>query len=97
MQAEPDAAVAARGGLLGDDHVVAKVGFAAAAVFLRHRHPKEALLAGLQPHPAVDDLVLLPLFVVRCHVTLEKRPVRLAEQLVLGLEEGAFVHDNAHG
>ena len=98
VQAEPDAAVAARDGLLGDDHVVAEVGIAAAAVLLGHRHTEEALLAGLQPHPAVDDLVLLPLLVVRRDVAVQERAVGLAEQIVFGLEQGALVFDDAaHG
>ena len=87
-------AVPTRGGLLGDDHVVAEVGIAAAAVLLGHRHAEKALLAGLQPDPAVDDLVLFPLLVVRRDVPIQKRPVGLAEQIVLGLEQGAFVVDD---
>ena len=94
LQREAEAAVAARGGLLGDDHVVAEVGVAAAAVLLRHRHAEKALLAGLQPDAAVDDLVLLPLLVERRDVALEERAVGLAEQLVFGLEEGALVLDD---
>jgi len=98
VQAEADAAVPARGGLLGDDHVVAEVRVAAAAVLLGHRHPKKALLAGLQPDTAVNDLLVLPLFVIRRHVPFEELAVGLAEQIVLGLEEGAVVFDDAaHG
>ena len=98
VQAAADTAVPARGGLLGDDAVVAEVGVAAAAVLLGHRHAEEALLAGLQPDAAVDDLVLLPLLVVRRDVAVEECPVGLAEQVVLGLEECAFVLDDvAHG
>ena len=98
VQAEPDAAVAAAGGLLGDDRVVAEVGVAAAAVLLGDRHPEKALLARLQPHAAVDDLRLLPLIVVRRDVALQERPVGLAEQIVLGLEQCALVFDGAtHG
>ena len=86
------------GGLLGDDAVVAEVGVAAAAVLLGHVHAEEALLAGFQPDAAVDDLVLLPLLVERRDVAIEECPVRLAEQVVLGLEECAFVLDDvAHG
>ncbi len=98
MQAEADPAVAARDGLLGDDHVVAEVRVAAAAVLLGHRHAEKALLAGLQPDAAVDDLLLLPLLVMRRHVPIEERAIGLAEQIVLGLEEGAVVlDDTAHG
>src|SRR5271165_2504384 len=98
VEAEADPAEPAGGGFLGDDRVVAKVRVTAAAVLLRHRHAQKALLAGLQPHPAVDDLVLLPLLVVWRDVAFEEGPVGLAEQLVLGLEERALVHDGfAHG
>ena len=98
MQAEVDAAVAACRGLLRDDHVVAEVWVSTAAVLLGHRHAEKALLAGLQPDTAVDDLLLLPLLVIGRHVPIEERAVGLAEQTVLGLEEGAVVFDDAaHG
>ena len=93
LQREAEAAEAPRGGLLGDDDVVAEVVVAAAAVLLGHRHAEEALLAGLEPDAAVDDLVLLPLLVERRDVALEEGAVGLAEQLVFGLEEGALVLD----
>ena len=93
MQGEPEAAVPAGHGLFGDDGVVAKVRVAAAAVLLRHRHTQVALLAGLQPYPAVDDLVLLPLSVVGRDVLVQERPVGLPEQLVLGFEQGAGIVD----
>ena len=91
LQREAQPAVAAGRGLLGDDDVVAEVGIAAAAVLLGHGHAEEALLARLQPHAAVDDLVLLPLLVEGRDVALEERAVGLAEQVVLGLEERAVV------
>ena len=72
VQTEPDAAVAAVGGLLGDDGVVAEVGVAAAAVLLGDRHSQKALLTGFQPHAPVDDLLLLPLVVVRRDVAFQE-------------------------
>ena len=98
VQPETDAAVAAGGGLLGDDRVVPEVRVAAAAVLLGHRHAEEALLAGLEPHTAVDDLRLLPFLVMGRDVAIEEGPVGLAEQFMLGLEQGALVLDGtAHG
>ena len=70
---------------------------ASAAVLLRYRHAEKPLLTGLEPDAAVDDLVLLPLLVERRDVALEERAIRLAEQLVFGLEEGAFVLDYLAG
>ena len=93
MQGETETAVPAGHGLFGDDGVVAKVRVAAAAVLLRHRHAQVTLLAGLQPHPAVDDLVFLPLSVVRRDVLVQERPVGLPEQLVLRFEQGAGIVD----
>ncbi len=93
VQRESDAAVAAERGLLGDDRVVAEVLHPAAAVLLRHRHAQEALLAGLDPHAAVDDVLLFPLRVMRRDVLLEELLVRAAEQIVLGLEQRAL-HDS---
>ena len=93
VQAEADPAVAPGGGFLGDDRVVPEVGVAAAAVLLGHRHAQEALLAGLQPHAAVDDLRLLPFVVMGRDVAIEEGPVGLAEQLMLGLEKSALVLD----
>src|SRR6202011_3788266 len=98
VQAESDAAESARGDLFGDDRVVPEVRVATAAVLLRHRHAKEALLAGLQPHAAVDYLVPFPLLVVGRHMAVQERPERLAEQIVLGFEQRALVLDGtAHG
>ena len=93
VQSEPEAAVAAGHRLFTDDGVVPEVRVSAAAVLLRHRHAQEALLAGLQPYAAVDDLVLLPLLVVRSDVPVQERPVGLPEQFVLGLEQRAGVVD----
>src|SRR5580693_9671948 len=90
VQTEADAAVAAGGGLLGDDRVVAEVGITPAAVLLGYRHTQEALLAGLQPNPTVDDLGLLPFLVIGGDVAIQERPVGLAEQLVLGVEQRAL-------
>ena len=95
VQAESDPAVASGGGFLGDDRVVPEVGVAPAAVLLGHRHAQEALFAGLQPHPAVDDLGLLPFLVIRRDVAVEEAPVGLAEQIVLGFEKCALVLDGA--
>src|SRR6185437_4267553 len=98
VQAETDAAVAAGGGLLGDDRVVPEVGVAATAVLFGHRHAEETLLAGLEPHTAVDNLLFLPLVVVGRDVALEEAPVGLTEQVVLWLEKSALVFDGAaHG
>ena len=101
LQREAQAAESARGGLLGDDHVVAEVVVPAAAVLLRHGHAEEALLAGFEPDATIDDLVLFPLLVERRDVALEECAIGLAEQLVLGFEEGALVLDylagRAHG
>src|SRR6202008_648711 len=93
LQPEPDPAVTPGGGLLGDDRVVPEVGVTAAAVLLGHRHAQEALLAGLEPHTAVDDLRLLPFLVIGRHVAIEEGTVRLTEQFMLGLEKGALVLD----
>ena len=98
VQPESDAAVAARGRFLGDDHVVAEISIAASAVLLRHRHPEKSLLACLEPDTAVDDLLLFPLLVVGRHVPVQESTVGLAEKIVLGLEKGAVVMDDtAHG
>lgn len=90
VQHEAQAAEAELGGLLGHDGVVTEVVHATAAVFLRHRHAEKALRAGLLPHLTVDDLVLLPLLVEGGHLLFEELPVRLPEEVVLGLEKGAF-------
>ena len=95
VQPESDPAVAPGGGLLGDDRVVAEVGVAAAAVLLGDRHAQEALLTRLEPDATVDDLRLLPFVVIGRDVALEECPVGLAEQFVLGLEQGALVFDGA--
>ena len=98
VQSETDAAVAARDRLLGDDRVVAEVAVTATSIGLRHGHAEEALLAGLQPHSAVDDLVLLPLLVVRRDMSVQERAIRLSKQVVFGLEQRALVMDDtAHG
>src|SRR6185312_17426971 len=75
-----------------------EVGVSAAAVLLGYRHTQEALFSGLQPHPAVNDLGLLPLVVVRRDVAVEEGPAGLAEQIVFRFEKGALVLDgSAHG
>ena len=51
--------------LLEQDGVVAEVADPAAAVLLGQVEAEQPVLAGLQPHPAVDDAGLLPLRVVR--------------------------------
>ena len=93
VQSESQAAVPARRRLFADDGVVAEVRVTAAAVLLRYRHAQITLLAGLQPHPAVDNLVLLPLRVIRRHVLVQEGPVRLPEEFVFGFEHGAGVVD----
>lgn len=94
VQREAEAAVPPGEDLLGDDHVVAEVGFTPTAVLLRYRHAEEALLTRLQPYPAVDDLVRFPLLVVRRDMPVQERAEGLAAQIVLGFEEGAVVFDD---
>ncbi len=95
VQAEPpQSAEAARGDLLGDDGVIPEVRDTAAAVLLGDRHAQEALLARLQPHAAIDDLVPLPLPVERRDVPFEKRAEGITEHVVFGFEQGALVGDD---
>src|SRR5581483_9870900 len=66
---------------------------AAAAVLIAYRHSQKALLAGLLPHAATDDLVPFPLLVVRRDTTVQKRAERLTKQVMFGLEQRALVFD----
>src|SRR4029079_10141966 len=80
---------AAPGHLLADDRVVAEVVGATPAVLLGHLQAEQPVSPGLGPDLAVDDAVLLPLLVERHGLLVEERADRLAEGLVLGLEDAA--------
>ena len=86
-QREGRAVDAAPGHLLADHHVVAEVGRAPAAVLLVELESEQALRARLGPHVAVDDPVLLPLVVVGDDLLVEERADRVAEGLVLLVED----------
>ncbi|SIG59250.1 Uncharacterised protein [Mycobacteroides abscessus subsp. abscessus] len=90
MQAESDAGVASLGHLFGDDRVVAEIDKTTATELLGHIGAQEALFAGLDPQCTVDDLVLLPLLLVRLGVPIQEGLERLTEQFVLGFENSAF-------
>jgi hypothetical protein len=53
-----------------------------------HVGAEQALLAGLQPHRAVDDARLLPLVVERGDLLRGERADGVAEGVVLGVVEG---------
>ncbi|CKR99072.1 Uncharacterised protein [Mycobacterium tuberculosis] len=98
VQAKTDPAVPSGAGFLGDDRVVPEVRVTPTAILLGHRHAQKSLLAGLQPHAAVDDLGLFPFIVIGRDVAIEERPVRLAKQLMFGFEKCALVlGGTAHG
>ena len=76
--------------LLGDDDVVPEVAHAAAAEVLGHGHAEEALRTRLGEEVAVDDPRSLPLVVVRDELLGDEPPHRVAEQLVLVVEQRAL-------
>ena len=86
-QRERRAVDAAVGHLLADHHVVAEVGRAPAAVLLVELEAEQSLRAGLGPDLAVDDPVLLPLVVVGDDLLVEEGADRVAEGLVLLVED----------
>src|SRR5579862_8917218 len=63
-----------------------------AAVFLRHAHAEEAVLARFLPHRLVGVALLLPALVVRLDLGLEETPHAVAEGFVFGGEKGARNH-----
>ncbi len=75
--------------LLADDGVVAEVRRPAPAVLLGELEAEQPLCAGLRPDLAVDDSVALPLLVEGHGLLVEEGPDRLAERLVLGIEDRA--------
>ena len=77
----------APGHLLVDHHVVAEVVGAAAAVLLVELECEQALRAGLGPRVPVDDAVGLPLLVPRHDLLVEEGADRVAEGLVLVVED----------
>ena len=94
MQREADTTEATLGGFLGDDRVVAEILDTAAAEFLRYRGSQESLLSGLDPDVTIDDVLLFPLLVVRCHVLCQELLVRLPEEFMFRFEQGALHADS---
>src|SRR6201999_3429668 len=90
LQAQRRRRPSVAGDLLIDHRVETEVVDAATAVSLRHIEPDRAVLTGGDERRAVDETVALPLLGVGYQLTIDELPDRLAERLVLRLQNKPF-------
>src|ERR1700722_5958391 len=87
LQAQRGCRPSVAGDFFVDDGVEAEVVDSPAAVLLRHVETDQAVLAGGDERGAVDETVTLPLLGVGHQLTFDELPDRLAERLVLRLQD----------
>ncbi|MCY1346692.1 hypothetical protein D9M69_327850 [compost metagenome] len=91
VQGKADAGQAQAADLLDHHRTVEEVS-AHAAVLFGNMRTEHAGLAGLVPQGAVDVAVLLPLVVIGHRLLLEKLAHAVAEEFVIGAEQGSRDH-----